>query len=583
MKLDLRLGQRISLFYVVFAGVILTLVGGLAWYSGRSILQDAATSNLVLTAAQNETTILSWFSDRQKDIATLTDAADFQKDVTDLVSAPADSPLAQAANDKLLAQFKPKTGANYEFLVTFLLEPTSGKVIAATDPTIEGKPWQDQDPFIHGQTGPYLEGPFFSDQFQAQAMMVAGPVRSADGQLLGVLVARLNLDRMSAVFLRRSSIHQTDDSYLVNATGLFVTPPRFTPDPQVLQQGVHSVAVEQCMAGNSGVVSATDYRNMPAIVVFRWLAERQMCLLEKQGLAEIFAPLATFEQALIAIAILVFLIAFVLAIGLSRTITRPVLALQTGSLRFGKGELNLRLAETSNDELGALAREFNAMADAISQNDEQLAQSASDYDILMNTMPDAIYFKDTESRFLRLNMAQAQNLGASDPEQALGKTDFDFQPKNIAESSYTEEQRLMQTGQPILNRLEFNPTPDGQDRWVSCTKGPIKDNDGHIIGLVGISRSVTDITVQKRIEAVLRQSEEHFRGLIEAAPGAILSIDATGKITLVNGRVESMFGYSRDELIGLPIETLLPDRFRVVHIDQRTEYFAEASGRAMGA
>src|SRR6266545_7277840 len=117
---------------------------------------------------------------------------------------------------------------------------------------------------------------------------------------------------------------------------------------------------------------------------------------------------------------------------------------------------------------------------------------------LMDNFPDTIYFKDTASRFTRINRAQAQLLGIDDLNAAVGKTDHDFQETDLARSFYEEEQRLFQTGESLINRIEFNPTPDGQPRWFSATKVPLKDTDGQVVGMVGVSR---DITAYKQVEA----------------------------------------------------------------------------------
>src|SRR6266545_4459146 len=116
---------------------------------------------------------------------------------------------------------------------------------------------------------------------------------------------------------------------------------------------------------------------------------------------------------------------------------------------------------------------------------------------LMDNFPDTIYFKDTASRFTRINRAQAQLLGIDDINAAVGKTDHDFQPIELAQSAWAEEQQIVATGRPLIDRLEFNPTADGRPRWLSATKVPIKNDTGQVIGIVGMSR---DITARQEID-----------------------------------------------------------------------------------
>jgi diguanylate cyclase (GGDEF)-like protein/PAS domain S-box-containing protein len=156
------------------------------------------------------------------------------------------------------------------------------------------------------------------------------------------------------------------------------------------------------------------------------------------------------------------------------------------------------------------------------QAEEALAAERDLLQALMDNIPDTIYFKDTASRFTRINTAQAKMLGLATPEDAIGKTDLDFQDSELARKFYEEEQHLIETGEPLINRIEFNPTKDGQPRWLTATKVPIKDSNDRVIGLVGVSR---DITQRMQAEEALRQSEERFRLMSWATKDAVWDWD----------------------------------------------------------
>ena len=115
---------------------------------------------------------------------------------------------------------------------------------------------------------------------------------------------------------------------------------------------------------------------------------------------------------------------------------------------------------------------------------------------LMNNLTDHVYFKDLESRFLRNNRAHALSFGLSDPEQVIGKSDFDFFTENAARQAFEDEQAIIKTGKPILKEEKLT-RKDQSDAWFSAIKMPLFDNDGTIIGTFGISR---DITGKKRSE-----------------------------------------------------------------------------------
>jgi diguanylate cyclase (GGDEF)-like protein/PAS domain S-box-containing protein len=192
-----------------------------------------------------------------------------------------------------------------------------------------------------------------------------------------------------------------------------------------------------------------------------------------------------------------------------------------GNLRTLNSELEQRVAESTS-----VLRLVNEQLEIELFHREQLAENLIiEHDLLqtlMDNIPDTIYFKDTASRFTRINLAQARVLGVGSMAEALGKTDFDFQKSELARSFHEEEQRMIKTGEPLIDRVEFNPTSDGQPRWFSATKVPIKDEHGHVMGIVGVSR---DITLYKQAEEALRQSEERFRFVSWATKDAIWDWD----------------------------------------------------------
>jgi len=209
------------------------------------------------------------------------------------------------------------------------------------------------------------------------------------------------------------------------------------------------------------------------------------------------------------------------------------------------------------------AKVFVVISDITERRQAEVALAAERdlLQALMDNIPDTIYFKDTSSRFTRINRAQAKVLGVVTPEQATGKTDLDLQDSELARGFYEEEQRLVQTGEALINRIEFNPTPDGQPRWFSATKVPIKDTEGRVIGIVGVSR---DITERKQAEVALLEAEIKYRTLVEHMP-AIIYVDLADEsrnTIYISSHVQEMLGYSPEDWITKPnlcIEIVHPE------------------------
>jgi PAS domain S-box-containing protein len=128
--------------------------------------------------------------------------------------------------------------------------------------------------------------------------------------------------------------------------------------------------------------------------------------------------------------------------------------------------------------------------------EEALAKEQFLINALMNNLTDHVYFKDLESKFIRNNKAHALSFGLVDPEQVVGKSDFDFFEEKAAHQAFEDEQAIIKTGQLILKEEKLT-RKDRSDAWFSAIKMPLRDNEGKIIGTFGISR---DITERKRIE-----------------------------------------------------------------------------------
>ncbi len=163
--------------------------------------------------------------------------------------------------------------------------------------------------------------------------------------------------------------------------------------------------------------------------------------------------------------------------------------------------------------------------------------------LLMDNIPDHIYFKDLNSRFIRMNKSQAERFGLNNPAEAIGKSDFSFFSEEHAQQAFNDEQEIIRTGIPIINFEEKETWPDGHISWVFTTKEPMRDQSGKIIGTFGVSRDITD---KKRIEEQMRKLSMG----IEQSPLCIVITDKDANIEYVNPKFTEITGYSLLEVIG---------------------------------
>jgi PAS domain S-box-containing protein len=177
-----------------------------------------------------------------------------------------------------------------------------------------------------------------------------------------------------------------------------------------------------------------------------------------------------------------------------------------------------------------------------------LAQERDLLRLLIDNMPDYIYIKDADSRFIVNNTAHLRQLGARTQDEVAGKTDFDVFPKDLAARYYADEQRIVQSGQPLLNREEATVDPQGREQFLLTTKVPTRDASGNVVGVVGISRDITEI---KRAEGILAQERDLLRLLIDNMPDYIYIKDANSRFIVNNAAHLRVLGATKqDELAG---------------------------------
>jgi len=158
-----------------------------------------------------------------------------------------------------------------------------------------------------------------------------------------------------------------------------------------------------------------------------------------------------------------------------------------------RGYLLIR-SNSQLDEKGRFAGSFVFFYDITKRvrMEEELIFERGLLDSLLSTIPDHIYYKDKESRFIKVSKSLAEWFGMKSMDELMGKSDFDFFTEEHAKPAYEDEQEIMKTGNPIEGKVEKETHPDGRITWVSTTKVARYDKKGNIIGILGISRDVTE-------------------------------------------------------------------------------------------
>jgi len=190
----------------------------------------------------------------------------------------------------------------------------------------------------------------------------------------------------------------------------------------------------------------------------------------------------------------------------------------TQHLRRRAERLTVNLDEHVRERTAELDRTVGQLREELARRDQLEADLRREHNMMqtfMRSVPDTVYFKDAESRFITCSASKARKHGLSGPSDLAGKTDFEIFSREHAQAAFESEQRILRTGEAVIGLPEREVFPDGRVRWTLTSKMPLRDDEGRIVGTFGLGKDMTEL---KNAEEELRQRELLFRLIFEHAP-----------------------------------------------------------------
>ena len=166
---------------------------------------------------------------------------------------------------------------------------------------------------------------------------------------------------------------------------------------------------------------------------------------------------------------------------------------------------------------------------------------------LIHIIPDPVFFKDRNGRFLATNPAIARHFRVDDPALLIGRSDFDFFAPAHAQAAYADEMEVMRTDRPIAAKLEKETYDEGNPTWCLTWKAPLHDKAGRIIGTFGFSRDVTEL---KTTEEALATKRGLLDVLLAGIPDPVFIKDRESRFLLANPAIAKMMGSTPAGLCG---------------------------------
>ena len=178
----------------------------------------------------------------------------------------------------------------------------------------------------------------------------------------------------------------------------------------------------------------------------------------------------------------------------------------------------------------------------------------------MDSLPDAVSFKDLDGRFVKINRAKARLIGVADPQIAVGQRLSLYWPKDQARRAETMESQVAASGQPVVDHVDSISGSQGEERWLSRTVVPVRNDRNEVISVIALAR---DVTEREAARKALSDSERQHRLLYNRAPVMMCSTDEMHRLATVSDQWCATLGYSREHAIGRHATEFMLDATRL--------------------
>ena len=412
----------------------------------------------------------------------------------------------------------------------------------------------------------------------------ATPIESSSGEILAALAIRIDPTLGFSRVMQLSRNGKTGESYVFGANGRLLSESRFKSDlrriglisydqEDILQLEIRdpggnmmtgfksnvprkqqplTFMANEAIKGNSGTNMSgyRDYRGVPVYGSWLWDSDLGLGLASeidvKEGKSTYTAMRTTVLSLFGGVVILM-----ILAILFS-----------------------LELGDKANQ---ALIKAKDQLEERVALRTKQLNEEKAFLKILINTIPDIIFYKDVNRKYVGANKAFQKHIGF-DIDKLIGKTDLEILPTERANKHMKDDELILEKASSELFE-SVSIMGNGKRVVVETLKTPYFTNDGKLAGLIGIGR---DITEHKDAEEKIKASENRFRSITSSAIDAIISADKNGIIESWNPAAVKIFGYTEEQAIGQNLDLIIPKKYHKRHHDGMNRVLTGGKKRAIG-
>lgn len=557
----MKVANKISLSFLITAVILTSISISIIYITVKNEIEEQIFDHL-MTAAQSRADHLETFLEEQKETVEQIAVIPTFKEL--LIT----SKNNLAYNQKLEQTIEALDyNIHEEFFEIFLLDK-NGTIVSSVNRRNIGHDKSNDPYFLNAREATYIKDAYYSTTTRKNSIAVSSPIiDNKTNQLLGVIVARIETNKLNNITLDRTGLGETGEIYLVNKDYYMITPSRFHEDV-VLQQKVDTENVRNCFLDKKGqktkhkeIAIFSDYRGINVVGTHVYIPETKWALLAEIDAKEAFGPLKWIQLIFVTILIVGPIIAWLAGIFVSQMISGPIHKLHKGTEVIAGGNLDYKIGIDTKDEIGQLSRAFDRMTENLKKttasvaelNNEiserqkaegELKESEEKYRTLFENANEAIYVAQDE--IIKFPNPETIKIYGYSKEELTSKPVSHFLHEKDREMVLERHQKRL-SGEKVSAVYPFRIiTKSGDVKWVElkATSFSWGDRPATLCFL-------TDITGRKLTENALRESEERYRTILESIDEGYFEVDLSGNFTFVNDSMCKIRGASWDELIGM--------------------------------
>ncbi len=368
------LTTKFILYFLVFSILPLIAVGIITYGSGKAAIEKQTFEYLTATTESGEEIVDNWISENEKEAMLIAGSPIFEKNTARLFTRIEADPVYLRAYEDTSEYLESVLGDAQRFFEMSYLSP-DGVVLVSTDSSREDLDESSAGYFIRAKEETFVQNIYKSSEYSRPLMTIATPVKDDEGNLLGILAGRLNLNEIDKITEERSGLGETGKLYIINKLYYHASGPKLFKEGKPIKEELHSTGIDDCIGGTSSKGIFENYEGEEVFGVYKWLDEREVCIIAEMGKNEAYSPIYGLRNGIIVAVVILMggLIFFVPPIA--STMTKPLMQLVKGAGEIGKGRFDYRIKVKTDDEIGTLSEAFNKMAEDIETTQNQLVQS----------------------------------------------------------------------------------------------------------------------------------------------------------------------------------------------------------------